>query len=64
VELCRANPNRVLWGSDLPGTRAPRPFDPRDLDLIADTLADPALTARILLGNAIDLYRPSGFPAT
>ena len=64
VELCRANPNRVLWGSDLPGTRAPRPFDPRDLDLIADALADPALTARVLLGNAIDLYRPSGFPAT
>lgn len=64
VELCRANPNRVLWGSDLPGTRATRPFDPRDLDLIADALGDPALTQGVLLGNAVCLYRPPGFPAT
>ena len=63
VDLCRANPDRVLWGTDLPGTRAPRPFDPRDLDLIADALADPALTASVLHGNAVDLYRPPEFPA-
>lgn len=61
AELCRANPERVLWGSDLPGTRAPRPFEPRDLDLIADALADPELIGRVLWGNALDLYRPPGF---
>ena len=63
VELCRVGPGRVLWGSDLPGTRCPRPFDPRDLDLIADALADPDLTRRVLFGNAVDLYRPVGFQA-
>jgi predicted TIM-barrel fold metal-dependent hydrolase len=63
AELCQASPHRVLWGSDLPGTRAPRPFEPRDLDLIVDTLADPALTHRVLYANALALYRPSGLPA-
>jgi predicted TIM-barrel fold metal-dependent hydrolase len=63
AELCRGSPHRVLWGSDLPGTRAPRPFEGRDLDLIVDALADPALTHRVLFGNALALYRPSGLPA-
>jgi predicted TIM-barrel fold metal-dependent hydrolase len=58
--LCNANPGRVLWGSDLPGTRAPRPFEPRDLDLIADALADTNLTHRVLFDNAVELYRPLG----
>jgi predicted TIM-barrel fold metal-dependent hydrolase len=61
--LCSAAPGRVLWGSDLPGTRASRPFHRRDLDLIADALADPALTRRVLRDNALDLYRPPGFHA-
>lgn len=60
TDLCRVNPNRVLWGSDLPGTRAPRPFHPRDLDLIATTLADPDLIDRVLFRNGLDLYRPPG----
>jgi predicted TIM-barrel fold metal-dependent hydrolase len=58
TELCRVAPTRVLWGSDLPGTRAPRPFAPTDLHLIAATLADPVLIARVLGGNALALYRP------
>jgi predicted TIM-barrel fold metal-dependent hydrolase len=58
TELCRAAPNRVLWGSDLPGTRAPRPFEPKDLDLIAESLGDPVLIERVLWGNALALYRP------
>ena len=62
VELCRTSPSRVLWGSDLPGTRAPRPFHPRDLDLVAGALGDPALTLSVILGNAVGLYRPPGFP--
>jgi predicted TIM-barrel fold metal-dependent hydrolase len=61
--LCNVNPSRVLWGSDLPGTRAPRPFDPRDLDLIAAALGDPGLTRRVLFDNAVELYRPRGLVA-
>jgi predicted TIM-barrel fold metal-dependent hydrolase len=60
VELCHADPTRILWGSDLPGTRTPRPFDPRDLDLIGDTLADADLARRVLFDNALALYRPPG----
>ncbi len=65
AELCRANQTRVLWGSDLPGTRAPRPFDARDLDLIAEALADPGLIHKVLFDNAVALYRPPrlGSPA-
>lgn len=58
AELCRAAPHRVLWGSDLPGTRASRPFDPRDLALIAETLGDTERLQRVLHDNAMDLYRP------
>jgi predicted TIM-barrel fold metal-dependent hydrolase len=58
--ICNADPTRVLWGSDLPGTRAPRRFDPRDLDLIANALADAGLMRRVLFDNAVELYHPLG----
>jgi len=58
-DLCHIRPDRIMWGSDLPGTRAPRPFHPRDLDLIAETLADPGLIEGVLWANARTLYRPA-----
>ncbi len=63
VALCRASPGRVVFGSDLPGTRAPRPFDPADLDLIAAALGDEDLCRAVLWTNAQALYRlaPRGF---
>lgn len=63
AEICQASPNRILWGSDLPGTRSPRPFDPRDLDRIAEALAEPELIRRVLWDNALALYRPPGLHA-
>lgn len=36
------DPGALLFGTDLPGTRAPRAFAPTDLNLIADTLGDTA----------------------
>jgi len=56
--VARANPAALLVGTDLPSTRAPRPFADIDLDLIADALNDPDLTHAAFSGNATALYRP------
>ena len=50
------NPGALLFGTDLPGTRAPRPFHPDDLALIAAALPDPADLRRVLWDNARELY--------
>ncbi|KAA1243553.1 amidohydrolase family protein [Mycobacterium simiae] len=49
------NPQALLFGTDLPGTRAPRAFTAADLDLISDALGDTALQR--LSANARIWYR-------
>ena len=56
--IAAVNPNALMFGTDLPGTRAPRPFDPADLDLIRQTLG-PDDAAKVFRDNAVGLYRPS-----
>ena len=46
------NPAAVLFGSDLPGTRARRPFEEADVQLVGE-----AAGARALYENALALYR-------
>ncbi len=46
------DPDRLLFGTDLPGTRARRPFAPRDLELVA------AVAPQALADNALAWYRP------
>jgi predicted TIM-barrel fold metal-dependent hydrolase len=53
-----ANPDALLFGTDLPGTRAPRPFRPEDLLLLAEALGDEALVRKAVRENALALYRP------
>ncbi|MGE5152664.1 MAG: amidohydrolase family protein [Bdellovibrio bacteriovorus] len=55
----RENPGALLFGSDLPGTRAPRPIQPGDLALIAEALGDAQALDLVLRDNAVALYRPS-----
>ncbi|GAB5467861.1 MAG: amidohydrolase family protein [Rhodospirillales bacterium] len=57
--IAAANPGALLFGSDLPSTRAPRPFDPADIDLLRRVLS-PEQAAAALGGNARALYRPRG----
>lgn len=57
--LARANPGALLFGTDLPSTRAPRPFRAEDLALVVEALG-PGLAGRAVYGNAMALYRPSG----
>ncbi|REC94567.1 amidohydrolase family protein [Kushneria indalinina] len=53
------NPHALLFGTDLPGTRAPRPFSEGDIELLHNTLGDThAMLA--LHDNAVALYRPRG----
>jgi len=56
--IYRENPGALLFGSDLPGTRAPRPIDARDLRLIAETPGDSKALRLVFHDNAMSLYRP------
>jgi len=49
------DPRALLFGTDLPGTRAPRAFSPEDLTLISDALGSDALER--LSENARRWYR-------
>jgi len=51
------NPHALMFGTDLPSTRAPRAYADSDFDLIADVLGAEA-AHDVLYRNAIDFYRP------
>ena len=50
--LRELDPAKLLFGTDLPGTRARRPFEPADLELVA------AIAPEALADNARAWYRP------
>lgn len=56
-DLYKANPDALMFGSDLPSTRAPRPFQDSDIDMVFDALGAEA-AEKILYQNAIDFYKP------
>lgn len=51
-----ANPHALMFGTDLPSTRAPRPFQAGDIELIFKSLGD-GDAERTLLSNAARFYR-------
>ena len=53
-----ANPHALMFGTDLPSTRAPRPFETSDIELLVDTLGDKAAEMALWL-NAASFYRVS-----
>jgi predicted TIM-barrel fold metal-dependent hydrolase len=55
--VARTDPGALLFGTDLPSTRAPRPFSPADVELLADALGDDDLVQAALHDNAVRLYR-------
>ncbi len=61
-DIAAANPDALLFGTDLPSTRAPRPFQDQDLDLIKQTLTREQ-AAKACFENAVALYRPVGLAA-
>lgn len=57
VRMVHVNPAGVVFGTDLPSTRAPRPFAPSDVELVTSSLGDDA-ARRVLATNALSIYRP------
>lgn len=57
-ELVNINPAAVMFGTDLPSTRAKRPFCKDDIDLLSETLG-PELSAKVFYENAVSLYKHS-----
>ena len=54
--IVAVNPRALVFGTDLPSTRAPRPFGDSDLTGLAGML-DPAGLENVLWSNAATLYR-------
>lgn len=55
-DLYAANPEALMFGTDLPSTRAARPYSDRDFKLVIDTLGE-AAARRVLFENAAHFYR-------
>jgi predicted TIM-barrel fold metal-dependent hydrolase len=60
--IVAANPDSLMFGSDLPSQRARRPFEPADIDRIRANI-DPALERKVFLENALRFYKPRQHPA-
>src|SRR3712207_1519021 len=54
-EIAAVDPGALIFGTDLPGTRAERFFEEADIDLILESLGEP-LADRVLRENALDWY--------
>lgn len=53
--LYEANPDGLMFGTDLPSTRAPRPFEDNDITLIQEALGNSA-AEKVLYKNALAFY--------
>ncbi|MET0103336.1 MAG: amidohydrolase family protein [Sedimenticola sp.] len=58
-DLHAANPNALMFGTDLPSTRASRPYSDDDISLVFDALGEDQAD-RVLYSNALEFYRPGG----
>lgn len=55
-EIYAANPDSLMFGSDIPSTRAPRPYSDDDYFLVIEAVGDEG-AQKIMCRNAIALYR-------
>lgn len=55
-EFIHANPEALMFGTDLPSTRAPRPYTDNDCELVMDTLGEEK-AAQVLYRNAVKFYK-------
>jgi predicted TIM-barrel fold metal-dependent hydrolase len=54
--VAKKSPNALVFGTDIPSTRAQRPFQPADLDLVEKVLG-PELANKAFWDNPLALYR-------
>src|SRR6266508_4048807 len=57
TDIYVANPRSLMFGTDLPSTRAPRPYQDDDYTRVLETLGEEK-TANVFYKNAIEFYRP------
>ncbi|MCH6259166.1 amidohydrolase family protein [Puniceicoccaceae bacterium K14] len=55
-DIILVDPTSLIFGTDLPSTRAPKAFSKEDIELITDTF-DPAICHKIFYENAAAFYR-------
>ncbi|WP_218131902.1 amidohydrolase family protein [Thalassobacillus cyri] len=53
--IVHVNPDALMFGTDLPSTRAPRPFRDTDIKLIQETLGE-ELAEKVFYSNAVEWY--------
>jgi predicted TIM-barrel fold metal-dependent hydrolase len=56
-EISATNPNALMFGTDLPSTRARRPFRDEDVATVVEALGED-LARKVLHDNAVAFYRP------
>jgi predicted TIM-barrel fold metal-dependent hydrolase len=56
-DLYAANPDVLMFGTDLPSTRAPIPYSKNNLMLVVETLGDEN-ASKIFFDNALPFYQP------
>ncbi|HTE14225.1 MAG TPA: amidohydrolase family protein [Burkholderiales bacterium] len=59
--LVKANPDGLMFGTDLPSQRARRPFLPSDMDLPRENM-DASLVRKVFFDNAVKFYKPRQVP--
>ncbi|MEM0967252.1 MAG: amidohydrolase family protein [Verrucomicrobiota bacterium] len=55
-QIVEVNPDSLIFGTDLPSTRAPRPFQKEDISIIEE-IFEPSVCQKIFFDNAASLYR-------
>ncbi|MCU7863899.1 MAG: amidohydrolase family protein [Candidatus Thiodiazotropha sp. (ex Lucinoma borealis)] len=55
-DLYAANPNCLMFGTDLPSTRAPRPYKESDITLVREALSEQGVR-RLFFENGCTFYR-------
>ncbi|MFK5926241.1 MAG: amidohydrolase family protein [Desulfuromusa sp.] len=60
--IVEINPDAIIFGTDLPSTRAPRPYSDNDYFMVIETLGE-SLAQKVFYENAINLYRPASIAA-
>ena len=58
--ICDINENALIFGTDFPSTRAPRPFEAEDLEIFQRTLSERQVH-KVLFQNAVNLYCPADY---
>lgn len=56
-DIYNANPESLMFGTDLPSTRAPRPYEDHDFTLVVEALGKEKVQ-KVLHENAVKFYRP------